>query len=98
MQPSTAESEQESNEEREPAPRKAPFKYASPDTDFDFLACQIDGRIRIVTKDGRKHEGQILGIAGDAVKIRKRASGGTIDFKVYKRDVKTVQICEQLQQ
>ena len=98
VQISTVDSEQESDAEPEIAPRKVPVKYAFQDTDFDFLAGQIGGRIRIVTKDGRKHEGQILGVAGDAVKIRKRASGGTIDFKVYKRDVKTVQIYEQLQQ
>jgi hypothetical protein len=96
--PSSATQTSDDDVEPKKPVRRSATKFAFQDTDFDFLGGQIGSRVKLITKDGRTHDGQVLGVSGDAVQIRKRASGGTIDFKVYKRDVKTVQVYERLQE
>ncbi|MEM7408084.1 MAG: hypothetical protein AAF458_22540 [Pseudomonadota bacterium] len=90
--------------EPEPEPAKAEkpkpperTRYEFQDTDFDFLPGSMGARVRIVTKDGREHVGEVTGYSGDTVKIRKRMSAGTFEFGVRKADAKIVQIYEAVQ-
>ena len=97
---STAESatvESQPNPETMPQRQVTRRQFAFQDTDFDYLPSEVGTRVRIRTKDGREHEGVVLSAASDAVVLRKRIGGGTMEFTVKKSDAANVQVYEELQ-
>ena len=72
-------------------------QYAFQDTDFDYLPSEVGSKIRILTIDGREHEGVVVSAESTSVVLRKRIRGGTMEFSVKKKNAASVQVYEELQ-
>jgi hypothetical protein len=77
-----------------PPPRKASYGFRI--VSLADLPFHAKSRIKVRTRDGREHVGELVKVNKDSLTLRKRMSGGQFDFDVSTRGITEIKVWGQI--